>query len=382
MLRFVLLLPMLFSFTYTQLPEDWFAYLYNSTSNELVRVYLDGTQQTFNLSSDHPSPPQIWNMAVSPDGKLLAYCETASNDITVASTAHLIIRDIEKERNVTDVSLGKANGCRVSPSSFNNTGSMIAVNLVYGVALETEWEIRLLNVLDGTVQQIINSTAVNELGRPVWTDIRLFTVDEILFDFNAWSVVDRPVQPGYLWSLRDNQYLPQDTIWNDVLISTGERLLVTQSDEFIPPDQSSGPMRPFQVIVEQEGQKTILIQTIDTLPQNAIFINGGREIAIRNYQVETAGNQWDILNRAGQLFSIPANTNSSVKPAPDGFILFQESIEPGRAIAELRYFRSQDIFATDPDELGTILWELDPAEDRWSLLWSMPVPSAEDLAPF
>src|SRR5215213_427470 len=111
-LALIILLALVLTFPAAAQPSDWSVYLFESTSQQLTRVYGDGTQQTYDLGLVADSYVGQSAIDFGPDGNRVGYCVSANTPDGARAT--LIVRDITNaSTQAVNLDLGIAQGCWV-----------------------------------------------------------------------------------------------------------------------------------------------------------------------------------------------------------------------------------------------------------------------------
>jgi hypothetical protein len=391
-LALMLMLALILTFPAAAQPSAWSVYLFESTSQQLTRVYGDGTQQSYDLGLAPDSYVGQSAIDFGPDGNRVGYCVSANTPD--GSRATLIVRDITNTSTpAINLDLGIAQGCWVK---FNADASQIAVGLVRyyasdpnGNVSQPPWSLLVIDAASGTQLHEMNALKGSANFDPSQTFmplVRFFANDQIIFAGLPWGTEGTPVSPAYFWQLSDDSLQTIDRWWRwglDSLASAGE-LAWTELDATRAAADPGGPLPQANVIklADKSGQERVIYASPDWVLLGTKFIDNGRLLAINELQGaapnSTPGSQptrWTALDRSGTT-SILATTLgfSQLLAAPDGYVILwasDNSITP---------------FMTLDDYNGgekTTLWQQQGSGGiTWSLIWAAPSATTDGLASF
>jgi hypothetical protein len=177
---------------------NWFAWLYNGGTREMVRVNPDGSQAAYSLGLDSNTYIGSYDMAFTNDGSRVAFCTVTYSENTPQGTTTLYLRDIVGQTNQLQIDLGPSIGCRTGRNAFNPEGTQLAVGMIRYFPMDETipdapqmdtsgpaWELRVYDVASGNLVQEINTTTpaasiTGELsGGAYLPDVRYFANNQI-----------------------------------------------------------------------------------------------------------------------------------------------------------------------------------------------------------
>ena len=362
--------------------SDWSVYLFDSSSQQVMRVGLDGKAQPYDLGV--PSGAVLGQGAIdfAPDGKRIVYCTPAGAD----GHFELIVKNLANTSGQPlQVNVGRGQGCWVK---FSDDASQIAVGLVRYYAGDSSADTSVppwsLLVIDAATGNQLHEMDLSKGGsnfdakQTIMPEVRYFANGQIIFAGLAWGTDGSPSSPAYLWTLSDDSILLIDRWWHsglDSLSSTGE-LVWTELDPSRPAAQPDGPIPQANIVklANMGGQERVIYTTPDWVVLSATFIDNGRQIAIN--QVQGADqNRWIALDRSGASSQLATTSGfSQIMAAPDGYVILWSSDNSASAVLTLDYYSGRE---------KTTLWQQQASGGiNWSLLWAAPTATADNLQPF
>lgn len=377
----------------------WYAFLFNGVTRQLLRLDINGTQETFDLGLDENVFLGSRDLAFSPDGSRAAYCVNRANADTPQGDTTLIVRDLAAGSNVIEVPLGGSLGCRVSAQGFNADASQVAVSIVRYFAGDTTmdttgpaWRLLVVDVASGNTTAELNAESESVLaagvlaGTALLPEVREFADNRVIFAEVPWGVGGAPEWRAFIWQL-DTGTLEQDVSlrWGksglSILESSGE-LAWVDNDPDLPSIDPGGPIAPFNVVrlADSSGAERMLYQTAEWVLVDTEFINGGTQLGILQlaaFDTENPSQQesrWIALNRDGTQAELTSGTAfTQIADAPGGYALFEFSFNEDFTEQTFRL-----LYAT-PGE-NRALWE--SQEPGWELAGTIGTPLAADLPAF
>ncbi|MCC6615836.1 MAG: hypothetical protein IT320_20365 [Anaerolineae bacterium] len=375
-----------------QAQADWSVYLYNSANPELVRVYADGTQVTYDLGLPEGVFLNPFDMAFTRDGERLAYCmQGASTDPNSGQpTSQVVIRDLANAVNLHVIDFGPVIGCRLSTFSADDTQLVVGtINYFPGAPGAPEdlavWQLFVVDVASGQPVDLVNSKS-NPLfeAEPVTRgaflpDARYFDNNQIVFSLLPYGTEGLAEYPSYLWQLADGSVSLID-YWGKSSVnalSTGE-LIWVDYDESLPAGQPGGPMATFNVVklADKSGQARTIYTSTDWIPFRAMFINDGRDILIQLLQPfdpdnppTTQATRFVALDRSGAVRELDGFIAlAEPAPVPGGYVMLWSEDTGGTAPPPIHL---TDYSASEPNEIWSII--SDNYGVSWSIVWSTPM---------
>ena len=268
MLAGILALAMTVTFPAAAQPSTWSVYLLENTSQNLVRVYGDGTQQAYDLGLAADSFVGQNAIDFAPDGNRVGYC--VSSNTANGSQATLIVRDITNASTQSvNLDLGTAQGCWVK---FNADASQIAVGLVRYYAGDPSadasvppWSLLVIDAATGSQLNEMNlskGSAIFNVEQTIMPEVRYFANNQIIFAGLPWGTEGTPSSPAYFWQLSDDSLQPIDRWWRsglDSLASTGE-LVWAELDPNRAAAVQGGPVPQANVVklADKSGQERVI----------------------------------------------------------------------------------------------------------------------------
>lgn len=404
---FLLALLTLLVSTIPALAQDtnWFVYLYNGGTKELVRVNTDGSQTAYALGLDANTYVSAYDMTFTPDGSRVALCGLTYSENSPQGVTTLYFRDIANQTNILQIDLGNSIGCRTGKYALSDDGTQLAVGLIRyfptdatvpdAPPMDTSgpaWEVKVYDIASGNLVNEMNATTpaasiAGELsGGAFLPDVRYFANKQIIFAEMPYGIGGALDMPVYLWTLADGSLQPYQWYGNPGVdfLPTGE-LIWIDDDPGLPAAEPMGPIGFYNVLLyaDKSGEPPRLIyHSPDWTLADAKFINNGQQIAVlllpgfdpNNPEMQPS--KWVALDRAGTVTGLATVPNyAQLLAAPNGYVLldftFQNPAEYANPLYTLRYGT-------------TTLWQNAPADPsvNWELAWVTPSPMAEGLQPF
>ena len=377
----------------------WYAFLFNGVTRQLLRVDMNGTQETFDLGLDETVFLGSRDIAFSPDGSRAAYCVNRASADTPQGDTTLVVRDLVTVANVIEVPLGGNLGCRVSAQGFNADASQVTVSVVKYFAGDTAmdttgpaWRLLVVDVASGSTVAELNAQSESVLGAGVLAgsallpEVREFSSNRVIFAEVPWGVGGAPEWRTFIWQA-DSGTLEQDISlrWGksglSYLETTGE-LAWVDNDPDLPSIDPGGPIAPFNVVklADSSGAERVLYQTAEWVLVDTEFINGGAQLGVLQLAAFDAENpsqqesRWIALNRDGTKADLTSGTAfTQLADAPGGYALFEFSFN---ADFTQQTFRLTYI---TPGE-NRVLWE--SQDPGWELAGTIGTPPTADLPAF
>ncbi|MCI0711938.1 MAG: hypothetical protein L0154_17410 [Chloroflexi bacterium] len=267
---------------------QWRAYLYNMSSQEIVRVNEDGDETRVNVPLVEGEFTE--GMAVGQPGvDRAAFCSVRTTDDS--STAFLNVLDLNTGTQIQRHEMGSMSFCRVAPNAISPSGDRVAVALV-DVAGQGDfsWRLSVIDVDSGATVNAMSSTdpQFTALGTEtdrfsIMPDVRLFEHDRLIFAVIPWQTEGMSTTDAFDWDLTNNTLVrvPQwGSLMLDYLPSTGE-LAWADLDDSRPAGQPGGPI-PVNNVVRVMGANNE-VRTVyysgDWLVVGVEFIDGGQALA-------------------------------------------------------------------------------------------------------
>ncbi len=386
----VLVLGMLFP---AAAQSGWSLYLFDSVSQQVLRVYLDGTQQAYDLGIPAGNYIGQRSLDFASDGNRVAYCVPVNEPNGAHS--YLYLKDITATDALT-IDLGMGDGCWVT---YSDDDAQVAVGVVHyypgmeGVDTSVPpWELLVFDAATGARLHEMNAEQAAPAGFPAeprayMPDVRYFANNQVIFAPRMWGTEGFPSEPAFFWHLDSDTVEPVDRWWQwglDALPATGE-LVWLELDPSLPAADPGGPVPQANSVrlANQNGEERLIYANPDWVLTATRFIDNGRGLAIGELEAfdpvnDNMGRQqtrWRALDRSGGVTELASSIGySEIAPAPDGYVLLSASDTSATPLLTLEYHSGRET---------TTLWQQqETAGITWQLLWSAPTPTADGLQPF
>lgn len=379
----------------------WFVYLFDSINNALIRVDDSGAMARYPLGLAGDEFANSSDMAVSDDGRLLAFCkmQLSGQDATGRT---LIVREVASETRLLEMAIDPAySGCR--PSGFDRGGTRLVLGLAAELGFDTDsgqpvqrvspgWRLQVLDVSSGAVLHELNSETPNapmldDFGRgmpvPLMADMLSFQGDALVFRGWPYIGTEAPAElPAWRWNLGTGEISPVANIGrlkSDYLLATGE-LAYPALDETRPAAEPGGPLPQANMVIVQtpDDSSQAVYRNAEEVIVAAQFVDDGRALGIsllEGFDMENPSDTFTmrhiLLDRSGKVTDVGAayEQYTQLKAVPGGaVIVWAEMATEGAPIAHLGVV-----------EDGTLreIWSYQPPmEGGYSfleLVWTPPV---------
>ncbi len=386
---------------------SWWAYIYNG--RDLVRVYQDGTTESFNVGLGADTFVGAQEFAFSTDGSRVAFCATTyppmTGDIQPQPLTGVFLRDIVGQTNLLDLDMGTAIACRTGAEGMSPDGSLFAVGAINQFEgdpnadpTQPAWRLQVVDTATGSVAYELTNqspaaiSAFGETGGTTMPYIQHVDNSSVIFAPMPWFT-EGFIDAAYRWDFgADTVELATGEQWEqfrfDTLDATGEQVWIA-ADPNLPALQPMGPMPAYNVVrvADSSGQVTTIYHNPNENPVEARFINNGQQVAIQLSQPFDESNpnapiqyKWVAVDRAGNVTDLFIDTSFSyLFGAPDGYVRLvwdSRNQDPNNATFHLLYAANGET---------TELWSMAGSNDQfgsWELAWAAPMPAAEGLQPF
>ena len=379
--------------------DNWYVFVFNGLSGQLVRIDATGSQTTFDLALPENSFVSGSAMALSADGNRIAYCPNTPGTESAQGTSTLIVRDLAANANVLEIPLGPSIGCQVSDQSLSGDGTQVAVSLVRYFPGDTNtdtsnpmWHVTIYDINSGSVIHELSADSSEVaaagviMGTALMPDVRYFANNQIIFAEVPWGIGGSPEWRAFTWDLNSSTLTLDETgRWGKSGLSaqstTGE-LVWLDSDPALAASDPGGPIPAFNIVrlADKTGQERAIYHNGERILIDTAFINGGAQLGL------TWMTPFDIDNPEQQMTSwVALERDGSVTPLGEGAAYVRMVDGPGGAaifqlhVDETAFAQS---FALDYLANGatTRLWEA--ADMGWELVGATPAPVAGNLSAF
>ncbi|MDX2139276.1 MAG: hypothetical protein SF123_14420 [Chloroflexota bacterium] len=325
----------------------WSVDLLNSSTQEFVRISVDGSQTNIPLGLEPNTFLSGTDMAFTSDGSRAAYC-TFYQDPSQGGTV-VVMRDLINQTTLWTLPLGNPFGCLVS--RFNTDDSLLALGIVNHMVDDPAappnippWELRLVDASTGAVVNGLDISQVvvpDDFFRGMYTPrVHEFTADYAVFMLIPWGTEGIGNMPSYIWRMNEGLVEPIPN-WGHFSLDfnpAGE-LIWLDYDESLPVGTPGGMMALTNVLrlADKTGETRTIYHSPDWLPFDAHFVNSGREILISmvgSFNPDTPdvqpGVRLILLDRAGAVREVGMyGSFVMTAPAPDGFVVLSSEVTDG-----------------------------------------------------
>jgi hypothetical protein len=330
---------------FAQDATSWRAYLYNSSTRQLVAIALDGAQATYDLGLAADAYPMQSDFPISPDGNLTAYCVATVAPGGTAQTLTLVIRNLPTATDVARYDLSAGLACYVG--GFSADGTQIALGVVRGFpgdpAIDPAaplWQVLTIDAATGSTTNSVDNTSIgidpaDDSARfanlPL---IRSYSPDALIFSLQPYATEGNPDAPAYRWEMATGSLAPVSG-WSgfalDTLASTGEKVWLDY-DPARPSGTPLGPISIFNVVkvTDASGMDSIIYESgASWLPYDVAFINNGQQVLVTltesgdpNNPMVMPGSKLVVIDRDGAITELGIyGSFVQAAAAPDGFVL-------------------------------------------------------------
>lgn len=375
--------------------DVWFAYVYNGVTKSLVRVDLNGTTTSYDLSLDENTFVGGADMTFTPDGQRVIFCAITTGQQT-QGRATLYVRDIVTETTITQVDLGPTLGCRTGKHALSPDNQTVAVGMVNyfpgNDAADTSmpiWQLVVVDINNGTIMRELSAdmpaASALRTTEAIIPWVQRYTDGQVIFAEVPYAIGGVAYFPPYAWDVMAGtvsdapahfgemalKHLPGTAtyIWPDV-------------DESRPYAEPIGPMPVANVVqmLDESGERPIYYTGTGVIVDVA-FINAGRQIAILQEPaaptdaMSSMALPWFVLDREGNITELATvQSFSQIADAPGGYILLR--MEADENFENIQFSLEHSVIGGET----SLLWLTEG--QSWELAWAQPVPPATDLPAF
>ncbi len=214
------LLPALGSPQPVRAGGDWFGYVFNSQTQELLRVHLDGRAETVPVTFDEGAYLGAYEMTFSPDGSYLATCSVSgaadSTQHTTLAVWKMETLDTNTATQLYQVDMGSPVGCLVGHPGINQENTLLAVGLVNYFPGDPNadttlppWSLQVFDLNTGELRYELNQTTPGFSQIPGWENAALMP-DVVYFDNDLiWCSANCPGA----WAVQESRCPPICGMW-------------------------------------------------------------------------------------------------------------------------------------------------------------------------
>ncbi len=357
---------------------SWSAWLYSPTAQKLVHVFPDMPPVELQLPMPEAVAASPNTVAISPDGRLLAFCVTDS-----AANATIYVYDFLNMAPLFNVPRSNVAYCDVGIHAFRNDSSAFAVTILHNPTAESNgfptWELVAIGLNAPNDISVLYQSDGSTVGAGANTEgmypmVEMFQDNFVIFRLAAWMPGGGCETSAFYWNLSSYQVAPYEIAghfaWDDLPL-TGEFAWIVTNPSLPLAQSGGGPMcMGNMVMYGSKATQPYPIYVNTNYPiTNVAFINGGQQLAIAHYAEGML--QWVALARDGSSYALPVSVNARALWNTMNGYFFLRNDAGG---AQLVY---QQVGV--PTE--QVLWQ-EAGGTLWTVAWVAPVPSGELLSPF
>lgn len=365
---------------------QWFAYVYEAETKTIMRVYLDGTVEPYDLGVAADAYVSSWDMAFDRlNPAKVAFCVTNYSTGESIPPLTLYIRDLQQATTLAQRDLGKGIGCHVS--AFSEDSTLIAVSIANYYPGDPEadtskptWQLFLLDANTGDIRYEINATSplIAETSlTPDFTllpEVRYFANGQALFIAVPYGIGGAPNFDAFNWRFEENTIAPVDYWGRSSIAVFGGELMWADQDPSLPFGEPGGPMPANNVLMlaDKSGGTKMIYHSPDWLLSDIEYIHDGKQVAIMLYpsfdpNAQAAGEgKWIALDRSG-----------AVTDLETGIAGYAEVVAAAQGYAIMKTDASTNTFSLIYHNLDTgetkELWNSGGVGNYWEIAWSVPV---------
>ena len=294
--------------------------LYDSLNGQVIRTAGDGTGiDTLTLPKADGST-YAQTLAISPDGQTYSYVTYGD-----PATLHILRGDSEVRVALPADTSANSLDFIASPAVYSIDGDVLA----FGYARSSgDWQVQLLNTVDGTVTAAINqstaipnTTPLEAVGRAPIVQ-RIDNNGRVIFALAVpFSGFQTNFEDLYAWDAAANTVtsfgvpaaIDGDTLNNEQLTLLFDPAYPNTADAFPYPQANT------LYLTTVDGTRRLLFITANVSMFWARFVNGGQSILVGSFSPENRI-AWVLLNRDGTVLGdFPPLQMTGVTGNRDGF---------------------------------------------------------------
>lgn len=384
-----LLSGLLVAVTPSQAGGMWHFYVLNNATKQLVRVYLDGTSETFNLPMNPDEYINVYNTAVSPVQSRMAFCSSASGDGVNIPPSTLYIYDVGSPSMTLALPVGNPMAC--AAASFDSTGQFLALGIANyyegDPAADTSkpsWQFLILDANTGATVAELNTNSPQVQGLEfmqfggILPIVPYFEGDNLVFQAMPFGVGGPMTSiSAYNWRFLEGTLTPVP-VWGSMIQATlGPELVYSTLDPSLPALEQFDMTPPLNAVfsAEKDGSSRLLYTDPDEFITDLEYVQGGGALAIQLTSGSSQGdynNRWVLLDRSGAVSDMVLTGLSmfpQIRNAEGGYLVFDSAYD--EATGNTNYNAS----AISPGGMLN-LWSAstpaDQSQGYWELLWAVP----------
>lgn len=333
--------------------ENWFLTLYNRNTGEFLQIDEGG--RTLSYPLDIPGVTDLAGetditaaqMAFTRDGRQAAFCYTRTTADPAQSDSRLLVRDIAARGSVLSIGMNPTFRCSVSPASFNEDGSLLAVSKInYTLGMtppnpaRPAWQLQVMETARGGIIAVIfqrPEVILEGSTEGILPIVRAFEGSTIIFNAAPYGTDSLANLPAYVWDINTNEIVPETSgrfndVGGDLLPATGERVWFT-TDSSLPSGQPYGASPRYNVVryaADSRSEPITIFHDPDEVIVDVAFIEDGARLGIlllgsydESKPDETSPLRWIALDRDGGVETLgSASGHANIFALPRGYGLF------------------------------------------------------------
>jgi len=350
--------------------KPWSVWLYNRGTGELLRVYLDGTQEEVAFSA--PEGYTLGSMTFSPDGTRMAACffpiGVRSHDQTLVT-----IYDAAHNSNLTTLELNGSSFCYAQTGAFDDSGALFAFIQMPAYPALPDWLLNVLDVTSGEILYSIDASAEGFSGAVCIPQVERVQPGEILLRSGVCAAADETVElyagyPGNRVQLLD---VSPHTLTQIRRLSNGDAGWVANDPAY---SGDGANVVQFLPGTAEDGVR-VIFHDPNFNPHDVVFIDSGRKVGIIGRDITTDQSTLRYVDRTGTVGILEKGIGQTVVPAPMGYLACGDN-----AAGE---FEIQSVVFDKQGKLqpAETIWS-DATDTDWVVVWHEPVPLPDTLEPF
>lgn len=384
-------LPVIVCFLLLALPivaqdeNEWSVWMWNNSTQELMRVYEDGSRLIVPIRLPYGYIIDDYYYWYFPeftrDGRYMTICARIGADNTV------FVYDLMNGSQVAYFNFTYAHSCY---AVFDETGTRLAIGLAWWLD-EWFWHVnsrmivleigtgRVLSELRPGRRHPDTSEWFPFVGYPVTFEGDIVHFDEVPYEGRT-RVWEWNIKQG-TFSEMVNYPHPISYLQSRHLLGIGERIELEVNTE-LEYEQTYGlgaGHKPNVInVLGNDGNRTPILYSPTSDIRAISFIDNGRKIALLTRRDWENVGWTHYLDRNGGLFALPPEiqqyrVTEELYGTADGFVLFRE---PEDGLDDLIHYRFED-----DDLISSVLWQAETSDETWDVVWVTPLEGEPGLRP-